>query len=197
MPPHVVFNSNPAIRFFQNCVKSERTVRFARDFEGTWSAPARRGPRSVGISDTFWGLLERAAQKSQNNGYFCSKIEDRGAIEASRSDAIEDRGAIEASRASRSDAIEDREAMLSKHREAIEASRSDVIEDRGAIEASRSDAPGASQMMTRRGLKGEAPPARHHRAIADAPPVFFNYPHASASFIFLSHSGLGMPWHQT
>ena len=39
-------------------------------------------------------------------------------------------------------------------------------------------------MMTRRGLKGEAPPARHHRAIADAPPVFFNYPHASAIFIW-------------
>ena len=56
---------------------------------------------------------------------------------------IEDRGAIGASRASRSDAIEDREAMLSKHRE--------------TTEASRSDAPGASQMMTRRGLKGEAP----------------------------------------
>ena len=55
----------------------------------------------------------------------------------------------------------------------IEASRSDVIEDRRAIEASRSDAPGASQMMTRRGLKGEAPPARHHRAIADAPPRYY------------------------
>ena len=39
---------------------------------------------------------------------------------------------------------------------------------REAIEASRSNAPG-SQKMTRRGLKGEAPPARHHRAIADAP----------------------------
>ena len=58
-----------------------------------------------------------------------------------------------------------------KDREAIEASRSDVIEDRGAIEASRSDSPGASQMMTRRGVKGEATPARHHRAIADAPPL--------------------------
>ena len=57
------------------------------------------------------------------------------------------------------------------------SSRSDVIG------ASRSDSPGASQMMTRRGVKGEAPPARHHRAIADAPPVFFNYPHASAIFI--------------
>ena len=73
-------------------------------------------------------------KNSQNNGYFWSWRR------RSRSDAIE------ASRASRSDAIEDREAMLSKHRE--------------AIEASRSDAPGASQMMTRRGLKGEAPPAR-------------------------------------
>ena len=60
-------------------------------------------------------------------------------------------------------------AERSKHREAIKASRSDVIEDRGAIGASRSDAHGASQMMTRRGLKCEAPPARHHRAIADAP----------------------------
>ena len=46
----------------------------------------------------------------------------------------------------------------SKHREAIEASRNDVIEDSGAIVASRSDAPGASQMTTRQGLKGEAPP---------------------------------------
>ena len=63
--------------------------------------------------------------------------------------------------AERSKHREHREAMRSKiaerskHREAmlpgIEASRSDVIEDRGAIEASRSDAPGASQMMTRRG----------------------------------------------
>ena len=70
--------------FFKNSVKSERILRFARD----------------GISDTLWCLLERAAQKSQNNGYFCSKIEDRGAIEASQ--------------ASRSDAIEGREAMLSK-----------------------------------------------------------------------------------
>ena len=76
------------------------------------------------------GPARACGAKKQSNGYFCSKIEDRGAIEASR--------------VSRSDAIEDREAMLSKHREAIEASRSDVIEDRGAIEASRRDAPGVS-----------------------------------------------------
>ena len=53
---------------------------------------------------------------------------------------------------------------------AIEASRS-------AIEASRSDASGASQMMARGeggislGACAAAPPARHHRAIADAPSV--------------------------
>ena len=66
-------------------------------------------------------------------------------------------------------------------------SRSNDIEDRGAIEASRRDAPGTSHMMTRRGLEGEAPPARHHQEFADAPPVFFNYPHASAS-TFISRS---------
>ena len=73
----------------------------------------------------------------------------------------------------------------SKHREAIKASRSDVIVDRGAIEASRSDAPGASQMMTRRGIKGEAPPARHHRAIADAPPGIINSPSRVSNFHIL------------
>ena len=104
-------------------------------------ARQREGALEVSVFFYVCGACYSVRRKnSQNNGYFCSKIE------ASRSDAIEDRGAIEASRASRasrSDAIEDREA--------IEASRSDVIEDRGAIEASRSDAPGASQMMTRRG----------------------------------------------
>ena len=60
--------------------------------------------------------------------------------------------------------------MLSKHRE--------------AIEASRSDAPGASQMMTRRAVKGEAPPARHHRAIADAPPGLFQLTLTRQQFSF-------------
>ena len=41
-------------------------------------------------------------------------------------------------------------------------------------------------MMTRRGLKGEDPPARHHRAIADAPPALSGSPRASAYFYFLS-----------
>ena len=58
-------------------------------------------------------------------------------------------------------------------------------EDRGAIEASRSDGSGASQMMTRRGVKGEAPPARHHRAIADAPPGMV-LPRLSRQHLFIT-----------
>ena len=71
-------------------------IRFARDFEGTWSSKIYRRPHVAVLE------LKRVAQKSQNNGYFCSKIVDLGAIEALR--------------ASRSDAIEDREAMLPGHR---------------------------------------------------------------------------------
>ena len=64
-------------------------------------------------------------------------------------------------------------------RAAIEAPRSDAPKTAMrsiASRASRSDTTGASQVMTRRGVKGEAPPARHHRAIADAPPGIINSP---------------------
>ena len=109
-------------------------------------------------------------KNSQNGGYFSNL----------RECAIEDREAIEASRASRSDAIEDLGAMLPKHREEIEASRSYVIE------TSRSDAPGASQMMTRRGVEGEAPPRRVIIERLPMPPAVLSCsPHASASFIAL------------
>ena len=40
----------------------------------------------------------------------------------------------------------------------------------------------ASQMMTRRGVKGESPPARHHQAIADAPPGIINSPSRVSNF---------------
>ena len=90
-------------RFFQNCLKREPQLRFARDFEGTRSAPARRSPRSVGISDSFWGMLESAAHHSPPSGGGGKKVKMTVTFQTSQ------------------------------------------------IEALRSDAPGASQMMTRRG----------------------------------------------
>ena len=90
-------------------------------------------------------------KNSQNNGYFCSKIEDRGAIGASRSEAIEDREAKRSKIAKRCD----------------RRSRSDVIE------ASRSDAPGASQVITRRGVKGEAPPGASSSSDCRCPPRYY------------------------
>ena len=59
-----------------------------------------------------------------------------------------------------------------------------------AIRASRSDAPGASQMMTRRGgvsagAKRRSPPERHHRAIADAPPGIILPTSRASTFYYL------------
>ena len=61
--------------FFQNCIKSERSVRSSRDFEETWSAAARRGPNSAGITGSFWGLLERVAQKITYRLFYSCAIE--------------------------------------------------------------------------------------------------------------------------
>ena len=85
-----------------------------------------------------------------------------------------------------------REAMLSKiavrskHREASRSNAPDVIE------ASRSDAPGASQMMTRRWVKVEAPFARHHRAIADASPGLFQLTLTRQQFSFIRLVGCNL-----
>ena len=127
-------------------------------------ARQREGAPEVSVFLILSGVCYSVWRKnSQNNGYF-SKL---------RECAFEDRAAIEASRS-------DASKIASIAKRCDRRSQSDVIEDRGAIEASQSDAPGDRSIAKRcsrgiadddaPGVKGRSPPpARHHRAIADAP----------------------------
>ena len=133
-------------------------------------------------------MLQRAAQKRKVT--VTSKIAKRSKHRRSKI-AERSKHRVAILRRSRSDlSIEDREAIRLKHREHREAMRSKIAKrcyrsiakrcsrgskHREAIETSRNDrsiAKRCSQGIAdddAPGVKGRSPPARHHRAIADAP----------------------------